>query len=542
MLAWENYAFAGIIPRMRKKHLPKNYATVAHDVDLTHGTLKAFLEPRFIKDAPADQVFMYSWGCEVLTWGKCVSVAEWLPDCPRLFITGNEDYPQTITKEGNSLVYRRLGVQAPLTAPVATANSVESDKARSTAYMVTFVNSFGEESGPSNPSNEVVTEDGQSVLLSFNYNPPAEYDIKTLRIYRRETGFRYGLEKEQELDTHWFFLEELPITATEFKDDVAIVNLGWAFEGLDTREPPTNLSNITTIPETAILSGSVGNKLLFSRNLQPHNWELSQEMTLDDNIIAMGAVNSSLYVATDGYPYRVRADVGCDNRACREVYKYNQSFPMINCHVGHGATTTPFGLVYSSPDGLVMLSDSPNPKVITTEVLSQDDWRKLAPHTARLAYHKGALFCVTDKISFILWLDGQTYDDTKYKKMVTISDIPTDMVQTRQGELLLLQQDNKIEQWNAGNRLRPYKWVSSVIDTGFLFDLTRLRAKVLNADTEISIVSERAKISRRFPTGDRIIPFGRHGRVSELNVEATGIGEITEIVAGVCEIDMGTKE
>lgn len=542
MLAWESYAFAGIIPRMRKKQLPKSYATVAHDVDLTHGSLKSFLEPRFIKGAPAGQTFLYSWGCDVLTWDSCVSVAEWLPDCPRLFITGNADYPQTITKENGGLVYRRLGVLAPPTPPVATATNVDSDKSRSTAYMITFVNSFGEESGSSNPSNEIVVEDEQAVLLNFQYNPPAEYDIKTLRIYRRETGFRYGLEKEQVLDTHWFFLAELPITATEFEDNVAIINLGWAFEGLDTREPPADLANITTIPETAILAGSVQNKLLFSRNLQPHNWELSQEMTLDDNIVALGAVNSSLFVATDGYPYKVKADVGCDSRACREVYKYNQPFPMINCHVGHGAITTPFGLVYASTDGLVMLSDSPNPKVITTEVLSQDDWRKLAPHTARLAYHKGAIFCVTDKISFILWVDGQTYEDTKFKKMVTISDVPTDMVETRQGELLLLQQTNKIEQWNAGKKLRPYKWVSATIDTGFLFDLTRLRAKVLNADTEVSIVSHRAKISRRFPTGDRIIPFGRHGRVTEFNIEATGTGELTEIVAGVCEIDMGTKE
>ena len=56
MLAWESYEFAGIIPRLRKKQLPKGYATVAHDVDLTHGTIKAFLEPRYIKDAPTGSV------------------------------------------------------------------------------------------------------------------------------------------------------------------------------------------------------------------------------------------------------------------------------------------------------------------------------------------------------------------------------------------------------------------------------------------------------------------------------------------------------
>lgn len=544
MIAWESYEFAGIIPRLRKKQLPKGYATVAHDVDLTHGTLKAFREPRHLQDAPPDAVHMHVWGCDVLVWDKCVSVAEWLPDCPRLFVTGNADYPQTATMEQGKLVYRRLGVLPPPIPPIPTVPTPTevSDRHRSIAYMATFVNNFGEESGASVPSHDVVIEDGQAVELSFRYAPPIEYDIKKVRIYRRETGFRTGLEKEQEFETHWFFLVELDINEISFTDTHAIIYLGWAYENLDTREPPAALKNITSIPDTAILAGSVQNKLLFSRNLQPNNWELSQEMTLDDNVIALGASGNSLYVATDGHPYRVQADVGCDNRACREIYRYQQAFPMINCHVGHGAVMTPFGFIYASVGGLVMLSDSPNPQVITSDVLSQDDWWQLEPHTTRLAYSKGALFVVTNKISFILWLDTNTYQDAKHKKMVTISDVPTDMFTTRQGELLLLQQDARIVQWNAGNRLRPYKWLSATINTGFLFDLTRLRVKVLNADSSASIVSDRTKITRRFPTGDRTIPFGRHGRVREFHIEAIGTGEVTEIVAGLAEIDIGTKE
>jgi hypothetical protein len=99
-----------------------------------------------------------------------------------------------------------------------------------------------------------------------------------------------------------------------------------------------------------------------------------------------------------------------------------------------------------------------------------------------------------------------------------------------------------VSQWNAGNTLRPYKWLSATIDTGFLFDLTRLRARVQDHDTQISIVSDRAQISRRFPAGDTNIPFGRHGRRPEFYVLAEGTGEITEIVAGLCVVDMGTKE
>lgn len=540
MLAWDCFEFFGIVPRVRPRNLAKGYAAVAHDVDLTHGSLKPFLEPRLIKQVkPATH--LHAWGCDLLTWDKCVGVAEWLPDCPRLFITGNADYPQVATFDKGRLTYRRLGVPPPPTAPVAHATNVSTDKSRSVAYMATYVNSFDEESGPSYPSNDVVIEEGQKVDLTFRYNPPMEYDVRKIRLYRRETGFRIGLEKEQDFDTHWFFMVELDITARTYTDTVDIALLGWAFEGLDTRQPPDKLSNITALPDTAILAGSVVNKLLFSHNLQPHNWELSQEMTLDDNVVALGALGNSLYVATDGHPYRLQADVGCDKRACRQIHRYTQSFPMINCHTGHGAIVTPFGFIYASTDGLVLLSDNPTPRVLTTEVLSQDDWRNLAPHTARLAYHKGALFVVTDKISFILWLDSTTYHDTKNKKMVTISDIPVDMVTTRQGELLLLLADGKIIQWNAGDKLRPYSWVSTPIDTGFYFDLTRVRAKVLSHTATIALESDRGSVSRNFPTGDVSIPYNRHGRRKELQLSVTGIGEVSEIVAGVCDIDMGAK-
>lgn len=288
MLAWNNYEFAGIVPRLHAKQLPKGYAIIAHDVDLSHGSIKSFLEPKFIKQAPDTAVKMYVWGCDLITWDKCVDVAEWLPDCPRLFVTGNAQYPQTATMYNGQLVYRRLGVLAPPTPPVAKANNINSDTSRSTAYITTFVNAFGEESGPSIPSNDVVIEDGQTVEVSFRYNPPIEYDVQKIRIYRRETGFNTGLEKEQQLHTHWFFLAEVSVQTREYVDTVSIVDLGWAFDGMDTREPPSNLTNITAIPQTAILAGSVANKLLFSRNLQPHNWELSQEMTLDDNIVALG--------------------------------------------------------------------------------------------------------------------------------------------------------------------------------------------------------------------------------------------------------------
>lgn len=539
MLNWALYEFFGIIPRLQRKQLPRNHAVVAHDVDLTHGTLKPFREPLKVSDKRGDSK-VYALGCDILTWNECVSVAEWLPDCPRLFITGRVGYPETASLEDGRLVYRRLGVTRPLVAPTVVANSVQADKSRNVAYVVTFVNNFNEESAPSLPSNDVIIEDGQAVTLRFQYNPPIEYDIKTLRVYRRETGFRTGAEKTQEISTGWFLVAELPITATEHVDTMRILDVNYGLATKEVREPPSDIQNITLVNSSALLVGSVANRLLFSKHLQAHNFPLSDEMTLDDNIVALGSLGNTLFVATDGHPYKLIADAGCDDRDCREIIRYEEPHPMIACHTGKGSVMTPFGFVYVSPDGLVLLPEQGPPKIITTDVLSVDDWRRLQPHTIRLAWHKGALFIVSDVVSFMYWFDHSTYADTKHKRLITLSDTPIDMVQTRQGELLLLT-DTGVYQWNAGTTLRPYTWVSEFIDSGFYFDITRVRALVQDGSVNITTESDRGEVTRFFPQGDTIIPFKRHGRRKEFQVRVAGVGEVLELAIGVSQIDIATR-
>ena len=538
MLDWNQYEFFGILPRLRGKQLPRGYATVAHNVDLTHGTLLPFREPLKVKELN-NAIRMYVCGCDIYAFDKCVEVAEWLPDCPRLFVTGGVGYPETVELDGENMTFRRLGVIQPTTPPDVQPIYINTEKSRSVAYVVTFVSYFGEESAPSLPSIDISIEDGTAVGISLNYNPPLEYDIKSMRIYRRETGFRTGAEKEQEMVTNWFLVGEVSGTNAFITDTVTIAEVGYGLTTQEVREPPKNMRNITNIEETAILAGSVANKLYFSQNLQSYNFPLSQEMTLDDSIVAMQSVGNTLYVATDGYPYQVVGDAGCDSRECRQVNKYDIPMPMIACHTGKGSTKTPFGMVYVSADGLVLLSGNTQ-RVITSDVFSADDWRRLAPHTMRLAFHKGAIYCVSEVISFILWLDSDTYQDSKHKRLVTIEDEPIDMVETRQGELLLLLEDGAY-QWNAGSTWRPYKWVSGDIDSPFLYCITRIRLKVNEFGVRCNLQSSVGEVIRDFPVGDNILPFSRLGRHKVYNIEITGIGEVTEIDVGVSQLDMASK-
>lgn len=539
MIDWSLYEFRGIVPRLQGRQLPKTYATVAHDVDLTHGTLKPFRDTKKVSEKSGG-VRIHSYGCDIFMFTKCVSVAEWIPDCPRLFITGRVGYPETAEVVDGDLVYRRLGVPRPSTPPNTSNHDVDTDKSRAVSYVTTFVNNFGDEGPPSLPSQEISIEDGQSVAVTFYYTPDFEYDIKKIRLYRRESGFRTGSEKESTPNTNWYLVAEVPVTTGSLIDGKQIEEVGYPLSTTEVREPPENLRNITIATETAVLVGSLANKLLFSKNLQSHNWQVSQEMTLDDNIVAIESYGDSIFVATDGYPYRVDATTACDDRSCRSVVKYDAPMPMIACHTGRGSVATPLGMVYVSADGLVLLSTGSTPKVISTDHFSADDWRMLEPHTMRLAYHKGALFVVSDTISFILWLDRATYSDAEHKNLVTFSDVPTDMVQTRQGELLLLMADG-VYQWAAADAYRAYKWVSEPIQSGFLLALTRIRAKVLTNNVKVTLESPWGEVSRWYSPQSGTIPYARLARHHEHFIRAEGTGELTELVAGVSGYDIGTK-
>lgn len=539
MLDFSIYEFFGIVPRMRGKQLPASYATVAHNIDLTHGILQPFREPLKVS-SKTGAARLVSYGCDLFAFNQCVDVAEWLPDCPRLYITGRVAYPEVATVSNGALSYRRMGVPRPAGPPHATATRVDSETSRAVAYIATFVNGFGEESAPSLPSMDVVVEDGQTVTVGLNYSAPFEYDVKQIRVYRRDTGFRVGAEKEQTLATHWYLVAEVSSDTVSISDSKLIKDVGYGLTSLEVREPPAAMNNITAIQDSAILVGSLANKLLFSENLQPYNFPISQEMTLDDNIVALGSQGNNLFVATDGYPYRLVADAGCDRRDCRQIMKYDQPMPMISCHIGRGSVVTPFGMVYVSADGLVLLSEQGSPVVITSDVLSADDWRKLEPHTMRLSYHKGALFVVSDAISFIFWVDANTYKDTKHKRMVTISDTPLDMVETRQGELMMMTPTG-VYQWNAGTTLRPYLWVSEDIDASFVYAVTRIRVSVLSASATCTLESAWGEVTRDYATGDSSIPYKRLGRHKTYNIRIEGIGEVSELAVGVSQLDMGVK-
>ncbi|MVV97440.1 hypothetical protein, partial [Escherichia coli] len=111
--------FRGISPRTPDHMLSEGMAVIARDVNLQHGTLKPWREPRLVTQLPDTTLTVEAYGCCYFAWDTCVSVARWLPDVPRLYLTGRNDYPEVaVIGKQCALDYARLGVPAPDTTPL----------------------------------------------------------------------------------------------------------------------------------------------------------------------------------------------------------------------------------------------------------------------------------------------------------------------------------------------------------------------------------------------------------------------------------------
>lgn len=514
--------FGGIAPKIPDHLLPGTAAIKAHNVKLWDGKIKPWREPQPLALAVPDALSFHVQGCCYLSWDSCVTAAKWLPDSDRFYITGRVGYPEVVVLDGCRPTYTRLGIPLPATPPILQyTDEPVQDNSSATAYVYTYVNSFGEEGPPSPPSTQITIRDGSTVIVSGFTVPAPEYDVVAIHIYRMETGFRDGREKEQVPITEWLFVGAIAITDTALTDDKKVMALGHVLSTREVREPPAELEHIIAIEGTAMLSGVHRNRVYFTRNLQPWNWAADQDLTLDYNIINYVSVNQTIFASTDGVPYVIDGTMSCEPRKCRSVDGVDTVLPDIACGYAHSATATPFGMVYSSKAGLVLIKPNATVEIVTASWYGSDEWQQLKPETARLVYWRGYLVCCTDAITFMLQLDGETYKDLSIGALTTISDEPIDMQCTDTGELIFLE-EGMLKHWNASNVYREYEWISRSLGYGYELGFTAGRIKTTGV--VFSMISSDGDVWSRTVVQNTPFRVKRLGRNRSYHIGLRGIG------------------
>lgn len=363
-------AFTGEQPRIVSRVLPPAGAVRAVNARLDDGALTPFYKPALVtalEGGPYETI--YRAGEDWLAFAATVDLARGPVAQERLYYTGDGAPKMRIGED----VYP-LAVPRPAAAPTATPDGSGAGDVQTRAYVYTFVTAFGEESEPSPASEPVDWQPGQTVELTDIEDAPEDPDrnITKQRFYRSQTG---------SLGTDFYFIAERDVSDDGFTDDIAPDAFAEPLPSRHWNAPPDTLTGLIALPN-GMFAAFDGRRLYFSEPYRPHAWPEIYVLTTDVPIVALAAADVSIWVLTEGSPYRV---VGTSPDAM-VMAKVEANLPCINARgvvdLGHAvAWPSHEGLAVARRDGAVGLA--------TGNLFSPRAWRALNPQTMRASQISG---------------------------------------------------------------------------------------------------------------------------------------------------------
>lgn len=417
--------FSGEVPRAEPRLLEAHQAARAVNGDLRRGSLRPLRGVRRVGgvSASARTIFRHDadgW----LAWDRDVSVVksaviDVIGERPlgHLLITGDRDYPTQRFAGGATY---RLGIPRPGTAPAVSVKvgagtgtvavhgfaasgggdmpsaageglspleaesglslaplalselegvpKEEEEVSRSTSYCYTYVQSmeggvYKPESAPSPPSAFVDVRPGDGVEVS-GFSVPAlpGLAVSHIRLYRTVGGTESG---------EFRFVAEIPVSRTSYLDTAHDKDLSPEVLQTTLWDPiPDNAQGLVKT-DNGIYAAFRGNELLVSELFIPYAFPESYRLTVEDRIVALGHVDSTIVILTTGRPYLAQ---GAAPESLQLLHLPIEQPCLSARSVGH----LPGGVVYACPDGL-MLFTSAEQSLLTADVFTRDQWQALGP-------------------------------------------------------------------------------------------------------------------------------------------------------------------
>lgn len=427
--------FAGEMPKVIPRLLGDTFAQAAYNTRLDDGGLTPIRKRRFVQQlsgAPAkDYGTIYLHNGEWLAWDGNVYAAPGPVATDRLYVMG-DGAPKMLV---GGVTYP-LAVPFPATALTATLGGTVTPGASGTTriYVYTYVTAFGEESEPCPASPDVFWTPGQTTTLSGFAAPPAGRNITLQRIYRAQTG---------KTGTQLYFIAERAASGANFVDNVSPELLQEQLPSVGWNAPPNDMTGLISLPN-GMMAAFSGKELCFCEPYRPHAWPEGYRLTMDYEIVGLGAFASSIIVTTKGTPYIVNGTAP-ENMVSEKI---EQNLPCINAR---GIVDLGYSVAYPSHDGLVLVTAG-GATVATTRIFSRDDWLRLNPFGMVAGQYNGRYFTSysysdvngTEYIgTFIMDLTGEQpfliRSDVRASAMYY--DVPT-------GQLYMLV-DGSVYEWDA---------------------------------------------------------------------------------------------
>jgi len=366
--------FRGMAPRASPRLIGDNVATHAENARLDSGMLRGMRAPEHVHTVTNTsyprRIFRVQEG-DRSTWLASREAEAELVQSPlvnetldRWYLFEPDNAPRVIRYDEieQGVQPYRLRVAPPLEAPslryeVGTGND---DLKESRVYVISYVTEWGEETAASPAATVVTPTDGHvriSNLYSRIYQPLEGRDWEHVRIYRTVFG-----ENSAEL----YFVADVPWGDEYYTDsaDPSEIVFNNSSPGPNDM-PPDGLQGPRVHPSGALVAFK-GRDVYFSRPYMPHAWPETYKTSVEDKIVGLEVVGTSVLVFTKGKPAVL---YGQQPQAMGL-----KSFPMaLPCSNYRAIVAMPEGIYYPSRDGLVLFKPN-GPQLLTTGTISQDEW------------------------------------------------------------------------------------------------------------------------------------------------------------------------
>lgn len=442
--------FAGMRPRIHRALLQGNEAIWAENVNLWHGTIEAYRTPLFVdpRGAPHRTLFQTDAGWILLP--GLDALVSGLPGCARVLAVGEDfRYPMWAdTSEAVAGRWVRLGLPVPMppiVVPSALPGWVGPNDQRSEyrAYVVTYVDRYGNEGPPSLPSMRFGIDEGAAVDVRWESVPLGGWDVQAVRLYRlaaSDAGAeQIALPRMEDSQ----LVGEFPAAVAQFTDTLPNLDLSEPLTTMAFAPPPEDLDYLVAEPNGTQLAGATGREIWFCEPHEFHAWPDKYRLRLDDAVVAITWTDSGLYVATEGHPYWIASQPNALGE--REVFRMAEPMP---CVSRRSMTPLPGGgALYASHGGLMLVQGRQCQRISQT-YWSDDDFAALRPETLIAIVHEGQWFGFTTNSGWILDLTDSAYPGRQLG-LIALSLRPTALHRSRT-DALFLALPTGIGQWNAG--------------------------------------------------------------------------------------------
>lgn len=472
--------FAGLIPKASDRLLPPNHASQANNTQLYSGEVRGLGAPKTVADLSAE-VFTVKRAYRLFDGSTSIAdtIGDWVAfdETDVNFVRGalkNDQFDRYYAAGGtlNPVVDTAtnwaagtggvdLGVPAPTTAPTITPPASGAvDETR--AYVYTFINEWGEESGPSPasaPATGDVTGTWQLTAMQTAYPVAGSFNtLDKMRIYRTVTGTN---------SVNYRFVAELDPEAATYNDNESIdsVSLNESLPTNGWELPPAGLQGLVNMAN-GIMVGFIGRDLYFSEPYRPHAWPTAYILSVDSDIVGLGVYQSGVVVCTSANPF---VATGSDPLSIT-LTKLDTVEPCLSFRsIVNGLN----GVTYSSLNGMVLVNQS-GAMNITTPLMTRNEWRdEYFPATTTAAsdgtrtiaftsLSSGYLLSPEEPLGFLVNLNSFT-------------DVQAVQTDPFTGEAYIISKDT-ILQWNPTDTIPlTYMWMSKVFELPYPVNMGAFR-------------------------------------------------------------------